>query len=182
MKLATAFVLVAGIALPCAAADFAIDKGSWLVGGTAGFEMWGGDLYEVEDEKATLIELVPRVGYFLMPGLAVGGTLEFMSLSQGETDLSVLGVGPMVEYYFGGPYSKMYPFLSARFNWSKTSNDDEFTDTTFGFSAGGIMMLCRNVGLRAAAFYAMDSTEPEDGDSTDGNRMGLRVGFESFIW
>ena len=73
MRLALAFLLVAALALPCAAADFAIDKGAVVLGGSVGFEMQGGDLYENADgDSRTVIEFDPGAGYFLMPGLLAG--------------------------------------------------------------------------------------------------------------
>jgi hypothetical protein len=194
MKLLTALVLIVALAFPCAAADFAIDKGSWILGGGVGFEIQGGDRYENADgDKVTMISFDPFAGYFLMPGLVAGAQVIFDSETQGDVKDTAYGIGPMVGYYMGGPYATMYPFASVRFNYVK--HKDEYPDpigtgtvenkwggTSLGFSVGATKMLCRNVGVRLALFYAIDSYKPDEGDSVDGNRMGLRVGLESFIW
>ena len=185
MRLALAFLLVAALALPCAAANFAIDKGG-VLGGSVGFEMQGGDLYEVEGDSRTVIEFDPGAGYFLMPGLLAGTRVIFVSSSQGDHSASAFGIGPVVAYYFGGPYSTMYPFVSARFTWVSHSTENatslDWSETNIAFSAGATKMISRNVGIRAAVFYSLDTYSPDEGDSIDGNRMGLRIGLESFIW
>jgi hypothetical protein len=187
MRLALAFLLVAALALPCAAADFAIDKGAWVLGGSVGFEMQGGDLYENPDgDSRTVIEFDPGAGYFLMPGLLAGTRVVFVNSSQGDHKSSSFGIGPVVAYYFGGPYSSMYPFVSARFTWVSHSTENaasvDWSETNISFAAGATKMISRNVGIRAAVFYSIDSYSPDEGDSIDGNRMGLRIGLESFIW
>jgi hypothetical protein len=195
MKLATAFVLVAAIALPCGAADYAVDKGSWMLGGTVGFESLGGDLYENEDgDSETFIEFSPFAGYFVMPGLAVGTKVIFSSASQGDDKDTAFGVGPMVEYYLGGPYSKIFPFASARLGYVSHSEETkaggetvefEYTEMSYGFALGAVTMVSRNVAVRGTVFYTIhskDQKKPEDLDSVDGNQMGLRLGIQSFIW
>ncbi len=209
MKSAMALLLVAALALPSAAADFAIDKGAWVLGGTVGFEIHGGDLYEVpsdtlqngDTEKLTIIGFDPMVGYFLMPGLAAGAQVIFRSESQGDFKDTAYGIGPTVAYYLGGPYATMYPFASARFNYVKHKEEypsyagetveNEWTGTSLGLSVGAIKMLCRNVGIRLSLFYAMDWENVEEPEGypadapdldQDGSRMGLRIGLESFIW
>lgn len=195
MKIAMAILVVAALALPCNGTEFAIDKGSWLLGGEIGFSSSGGDLYENADgDGETLIQFSPFVGYFVMPGLAVSSNVVFVSTSQGDDKNTAVGIGPMVEYYFGGPYSKWYPFASTRLVFISHSGetsvggetvDVKHTEMSYGAAIGAAMMVSRNVAVRCALGYAVhseDQEEPEDLDSVDGNRLGLSIGVQSFIW
>jgi hypothetical protein len=124
-----------------------------------------------------------------MPNLFLGAHVEFINDSQGDYTRTVFGMGPVVRYYFGGEYSKYFPFIAARLDYRKTSVDiddgeppPDVTSMSYGFAGGLTTMISKNVGIRAALFYMIDSEEPEDLDSVDGNRLGLRIGVESFIW
>jgi hypothetical protein len=193
MRVLIACALVLAMALPCSAAYYAIDKGSIQLGGSIGFESWGGDLYEIDGDGQTLLAFEPFAGYFLMQNLLLGAHVEFTSESQGDYTRSVFGIGPVVRYYFGGEYSKYFPFIAARLDYRTTSVDfgdvepppgvfEDVTNMSYGFAGGLTTMVSKNVGIRAALFYMIDSEEPEDEDSVDGNRLGIRIGVESFIW
>jgi hypothetical protein len=189
MRAVIACALVLAMAVPCSAAYYAVDKGVILAGGSVGFESSGGDLYENADgDKATTITFDPFAGYFFMPNLALGAHIHFSKETHGDYKASEVGFGPAAFYYFGGEYSKMFPFVSARFDWKKASSsyDDtdypDYTYTTIGFAGGVTAMVSKNVGIRASLFYEMDTEEQEDQDSVDGNKLGLRVGIQTFIW
>jgi len=96
-KLLLFTLLAAMLAVTAAAADGPIDKGSMIIGGTAGFQMLSGDLYEnsAGDGQTSLI-FMPAFGYFMSPGFLIGGELMFESDSQGDFSGSIFGIGPMV--------------------------------------------------------------------------------------
>jgi len=189
VRILVIYALVMSLVLPASAAYYAIDKGSIQLGGTIGFESRGGDLYEDADEESqTQISFEPFVGYFLIPNLSLGTHVTYTSFTHGEYKNSAFGIGPVATYYLGSEYSTFFPFVSARFDYRKTSteidgNDSpDVTTTVIGFAGGITTMVSKNVGIRAMLFYEMNSQEVEDSDSVDGNKIGLRIGIESFIW
>lgn len=189
MRILTICMLIMVLSLPVSAAYYAIDKGSIQLGGTIGFESWGGDLYEDADEESqSHLDFEPFVGYFLIPNLSLGTHVTFSSFTHGDYKNSIFGIGPVATYYLGGEYSKFFPFISARFDYRKSSTEidgnesPDVTTTVIGFAGGITTMVSKNVGIRAMLFYEMDSQEVEDSDSVDGNKIGLRIGIESFIW
>lgn len=193
MRALIAWALVFVTAVPCSAAYYATDKGVILAGGSVGFESSDGNLYEDQDgDKATTISFDPFVGYFLVPHFAVGAHLHFSKIVNNryshDFDSSEIGFGPALFYYFGREYSKMFPFVSARFDWMKESSSLDTYDppdrtyATFGFAGGITAMVSKNVGIRTALFYQFDSEKEEGEEKVGGKKIGLRVGIESFIW
>jgi hypothetical protein len=167
--------------------DYAVDQGSMMLGGDILFTMTSGDLFEnIDGDGTTTIAVNPLMLYFIMPGLAVGGSLQFTSQSQGDNKSSAMGVGPMVAYFFGGDGSKVFPYIGGGYIYSsnKTENGAEFKWTTGSIviTAGGVFMLTDAIGVGASAFYTLNSFKPEDVDAIDGNVMGVRLGVHGFIF
>lgn len=170
------------------AQSYAIDKGSYLLGGTVGFTSQGGDLYDAGDgDRATTITLNPTFGYFVTPGLAIGGNVQFQKTSQGDFSTSTVGIGPSLAYYFGQPTSKVYPFISASVGYSSLSADaGSFGSTSisgyqFGVTGGLSYMLARNVALTGGVFY-QNQTFTESGMSASGDTFGFQGGVTAFIF
>jgi len=97
------------------AQDYATDKGSFLIGGTASLSSSGSDF---EDGRTTALLLRPSAQYFVIPGLAIGGTVGWAYASFDESSLSTLSVGPRLSYFFGRSEQKIYPFVSASVGYS----------------------------------------------------------------
>jgi hypothetical protein len=186
----TACVLLLILAVPCPAAYYAVDKGSIQLGGSLGFETSSGDLYEANGDGESVLGFEPFFGYFIMPHVALGWRFQFTTWSQGDDDdWSVLAIGPVLAYYFGREYAKMYPFISAHVEWrqrSATAAGQELPDetsTSMGLAVGLTSMVSKNVGIRSALFYNVDNIQVDDTDYDEsGAKIGLRVGIESFIW
>ena len=79
------------------------------------------------------INLLPRVGYFVVNTLAIGADIlvDFVSRKSKDSDYkftqSTLAAGPFARYYF--PLEKVYPFIEASASFGiykqKWSNDSE---------------------------------------------------------
>lgn len=184
-------LLVLGMALILPAyifsQDYAVDKGSIMVAGSAGFASAGGDLNEVNDEGLTVISVNPVFLYFIMPNIGVGGDFEYLSTSQGDASSTFLGLGPTVAYFIGNENSTMLPFVSVALLYGSSSIEHsdkiESTDMNFEFSGGAVLMAAKNVGFRASVFYLMQSHKLKDADeSTKGSVFGLRVGVNGFVF
>ena len=167
---------------------YAVDKGAVTVGGEISFASAGGDLNEVNGEKATLMLLNPSLGYFFMPNVCIGGELLYASTSQGDSKVTGLGGGPFAAFYIGDEYSRMYPFIGASLMLvsGQTENGEvtlEESQMDIKFCVGATMMAAKNVGLTGKVYYLMESYKPEGADeSISGNQIGLSMGVSAFLW
>jgi hypothetical protein len=175
-------------------AEFAVDKGSTLVGVTAGFLNAQGDLYEAPGATSfTAILVSHQVAYLVVPRLAVGGDLLLFLTYQGPNKSTTLGAGPKLMYFFGGKDGKAYPFVTAGFYLVR--NDVEFIGFWDGFyqgtrvklGGGTNVMLSRHLSLLFEASYNFDSLtlEGERGeeDKTEsGNMVIVTMGLAGFLF
>lgn len=188
-----AFALALLAPLSTRAQDYAIDQGSYRVGGSASFVSRGGDLYEgFDDERQNTLLLNPSTQLFVAPGLAIGADALINRTSQGDVTVTTLSAGPSLAYFFGGPESTAYPFVSASplFSLIRSEIDNEFDDfgfeaTGFGaqFSGGVAFLLARNVAFTAEGFYLTESLKSEEADeSASGNTFGVQLGVTAFVF
>lgn len=166
-----------------------IDKGSVRLGGTISFTSQGGDLYEDGDgDRASTVLLNPSLGFFVSPGLSLGGEVLVQRQSQGDFSVTSLGIGPELAYFFGGPGSSAYPFVAVAALYTNTTIDEPGDDFSFGgfgvqLSGGATFMVARNVGLTAGAFYFTESLSADGQDgSVSGNTFGIEGGVTAFIF
>ncbi len=158
---------------------YAIDKGSILAGGSAGFVSVGGDARA--DERASIFTFNPTFMYFAIPNVAVGGQVMFRRQStEGDSD-TFYGAGPIAAYFFGGEESVVFPFVSMSFIYGKET--DQYTETALRFTGGTTYMVVKNVGLTGEIFYLIENISPENSDeSVSGNTFGVGLGLSAFIF
>jgi len=189
----TLAVMLVVICSSAFAQSFPTDKGSKMILGGFAFSNAGGDLYEVDGDRMTSIQVNPSVSYFVIPGLALGGKFLLQYASQGKASMTTWGIGPQVMYFVGGNQPKStvkgttYPYLGAAFFYTRsTFKDEDGKDTISGtmISLGGGMlhMLSKTVGLFGEAGYQIDNMKPEDGDSASGNKFNIVAGFTFFLY
>jgi hypothetical protein len=192
--------------------SFPTDKGSIYIDGSAAasFTSSSGDLYENSDNKgSTQISIMPSLGYFINPGLAIGGMVEYNKWSQGDNSSSAFGVGPQLTYFIGGNVDpgeakgKMLPFITAAYlyesNTSKSVVSDydlfktskvsastvesKWTNTSIVVGGGLLHMLSSQVGAQLGVYYMMDSYKHEDADkAVKGNQLMVHVGIMGFVF
>lgn len=189
----TLLILFALLLVPSAfAQEYAIDKGSYLLGGTARFSSQGTTIEvdgfgEQDSDRLTEIAYNVSFGYFVASGLALGIDSQYERLSQGDVSQTITSVGPSLSYFFGQPTSTLYPFLSATAGFSSISVDvDEGGSSStsgfrFGFSGGLSYMIARNVALTGALFYQNESFD-DDGASVTNDAFGFQGGVTAFIF
>lgn len=180
------FVLVASF-IPAAlsAQSYATDQGSVIIGGSASFMSEGGDLNGGGDRTNTL-SLNPYVLYFVSPGFGIGGDLTATRVSQGDTHVSVVGIGPTVAYFFGDADATTRPFVEGNVSYaSSTFDNGAGSETASGFGLGGgvgaAFMLSPTVALTAEATYNWERLS-SSGVHLDGNRFGLALGIAAFLF
>jgi outer membrane protein W len=158
-----------------AAQEHATDRGSFIVGGSAGLTS-----QKNGDHRYTHMHLRPSVQYFVQPGLALGGTLNlWQSRIEGRT-MTAYGAGPQASYYFGGAEQALRPYVSGQTTYSAVRGEDPGVLTT-GANLGVVYLFTRNIGLDASLFYSrMSSTGSVSSASMDS--MGLAVGFSAFAF
>ena len=167
-----------------AQAEYAIDKGSFTVGGEASLSSYGGERYG--DGRARSIRLAPDVMYFLVPHLAVGGSFSLSSSSRGEYSSTTLGVGPAVGVWFGKPDSRLFPFVLANIFLRENQSDSySATMTSYQASAGVDLMLAKNIAFTTKLSYAFESHSSEYADNVmdeNTNQFVFGVGFRAFAY
>ncbi len=146
-------VLSAG---PAAAQQYATDRGVVLVAGTA-------NVSHFHDRRSggssTTVSLNPRVGYFVIPGLALSANLQVASTSSDGASTHAWGVGPGATWYFRHRRVVLNPYLAVRtLYYRETTHLDGLPDlTTEQFSwagaAGLSLFVARNAALLGELYY-----------------------------
>lgn len=174
------FVLLVLVSQSAIAQTYPMDRGSFLVSGTAGFTSHSTS-YDDDAGRTTSFAIRPNVQYFAAPGLALGGVLGFSYHKFDDNSHTTYSVGPAVNYYLGGPEKKVYPYVGVQssFNFSK-----ERTDMSGKLLAGGVLMIAKNVGLTGEAFYNIFRVdfEEEDRDPMNDNAFGVTFGIAAFVF
>jgi hypothetical protein len=192
MKQNTVFATLAVLsclgAADVSAQSYFTDRGAVLIGGEASLTSSGsvsdGDVGE-ESERTTGLVLAPSVQFFVIPGLALGGESFISYSSGGAGSVTVFSLGPAISYFFGGPDSSYYPFVSAFAGISNVQIGDTNSLRTIDYnaSAGLAFPVARNVALTGALFYKGSRQRADDPDIRYSyNTFGLRFGFLASIF
>jgi hypothetical protein len=139
------------------------------------------------------INLLPRVGYFVIDNLAVGADIlvGFSSEKSKSSDYkyseSTLAIGPFGRYYF--PMEKINPFIEANVGfgtWKQkysngTTNESKEGLLLFGVGAGAGKSLGENVMIEALVGYSSQTWKDEEETKYTYGTIGLKVGFTMFL-
>jgi hypothetical protein len=156
-----------------------VDKGSLMFSGSASFTSRG---EENDDDRVFTINLNSGAGAFLLPGLMLGGNLQFWSASWRGNTLSTWGIGPKIAYFFGTDKqwfepSAVYPMVGGAFTLTGASNGEGISGSVLNLEGGIVAMATRSVGLTLTAFYQFETME-----SVSANTLGVMAGFTFFVW
>lgn len=152
-----------------------IKKGNWLVGASV-----GSTGYSFEKESFSL-DVMPRAGYFISDGIAVGlevgGGLE--TVKDGD-NIWNYKFAPFVRYYFPEGASATGRFFGQGdigvTGYSATDSDVSFA---FGIAGGYSHFVSRNVALEATVGY--NYSKSDKGTVAKQSGLGLAVGFQIFL-
>ncbi|MFQ5572401.1 MAG: hypothetical protein ACE5G0_22230 [Rhodothermales bacterium] len=171
------------------AQTFAIDQGSFMLGGALSFTSRGGELYEDNNEdRLNALSLNPTLQFFLRRGIAVGGTILVSRTWQGDFSQSTFGIGPRISAFFGTPTLNAYPFLSLSPIYVSNTTDfgtGDISGSGFGvhLTGGAALMVARNVSVTIGLFYLYESNSFDElDDSFTGNTFGIEMGIAAFIF
>jgi hypothetical protein len=172
------------------AAENPVGKGSLMADGTVFFATGSGELYENNRNKTpTLFMATPEFGYFVAPGVMVGGMVEFGTLSWGNDGLTVFGLGPIAGYFFNGTKDEIqgsiYPYIKGGFVYLNASIEDEEDDfSLFNLVAmvGFDYMLSDEVALDARIMLMNSSLDDNSRDTKSGILIWIGAGFSFFLY
>ena len=169
--------------------QYAVDKKATIISGSASFMKQGGDLYEVDGDKATTFTFAPNINHFITRNIFVGGSLEFTSESQGDYKSNGIGIGPQIGLALGGPQSKVFPYfdLGIRYYRMKSDYSSDFdikfsgSDVALGF--GIIVPVKSHIGLTFEGGYHMQDLKAKDYDeSYSGKIFSIGAGIVGLIF
>ncbi len=157
------------------------------------------DGYEESDpDKLFSINLLPKVGYFVIDNLALGLDVN-VALSKEESgedtytfSRTMFSVGPFVRYYF--PTGKVLPYFEITGSFGAINNKFDYSDNTYledNTSKSSVMSIGGGVGLAAplgervtfdvlAGYNSLTVKDKEDNDDnvrTVIGTLGLKIGF-----
>jgi hypothetical protein len=137
------------------------------------------------------MDVNPRLGLFVIRGLAINANLQLGYVSGGSYSSWRWGIGPGVTYYFGGPTSRVYPFLTGRTlfvrthsTWSEGDIRAATTDVAWLAGGGVVLMLVKHVGLSAELFYqrSKHTLDSDTSEPVEAQWYGLRIGVAAFLF
>jgi hypothetical protein len=149
-----------------------VQKGSAMVGGSAGFK---------NGKDATLVSLMPKIGYFVIDRLAIGATLNVESIKSGDYKDSSFGLGPFARYYLTDAMPlKVFGEAGFSFSTEKSSGgglSGKAKSNNLGLGIGASYFLSESVAIDA--IFGYDSYQYEKADRT--NNFGLTIGVQAFF-
>jgi len=154
-----------------------IGRGSWRVAGSAqavGHRDIG------NDRRSSVIELAPRVGYFVFKGLSIDANLRFSRFESGGDASYEWGVGPGATYFVGKSAWRVFPYVSFRTLFRFGESIDT---STWLVGGGAVFMLVPHVGITGELSYQYSWAEIDDtGQGNDSELYGLRIGVAAFVF
>ncbi len=137
-----------------------IEKGDWMFGGSAFFSS---QKYDGANDRVTVFEIAPNVGYFITKNIALGADLSFFRVGKGDIWLEA---SPFARYYY------KHVFVQAKY---LTKNVGSYSNTGFDVSLGHAFFLKPNVAFEPELYFRKLRGAAAHSD------YGLRLGVQ-FYW
>lgn len=151
-----------------------INKGQWLVGGTAGFQS-----HKQGETKATEFDFSPNAGYFFIDKLAGGLRVDLTSIKYKDADDASTSFlfSPFVRYYFLETAKPLNIFADASYGFgSQKEGGESASQNGFAISAGPALFLSPNTALEFALQYRSMGGDAYSDDNL--NSFGVKIGFQ----
>ncbi len=152
-----------------------IQKGNWIVGGSIG--ALG---YSFESENFN-INLMPKAGYFISDGIAIGLGVDLgFSTVKGGDNIWGYGIKPFIRYYFPEGASSTGRFFGQG-DLGITGATEGAADTSFAFgiNMGYAHFITSTVALEVTAGYNYSKSEAANAVAQNG--LGAAVGFQIYL-
>ena len=151
-----------------------IKQGNWMVGGAIG------SLGYSFEGKSFNVNLVPRAGYFVSDGLAVGlGADLGLTTYSGGDNLWSYGVAPFVRYYFPKGASATGRFFGQGEVGIAGTSQGSGADLKFGINAGYAHFITESVALEAMLGYNYSKGTLANATAQSG--LGVSLGFQIYL-
>jgi hypothetical protein len=153
-----------------------IDKGNWMMGGTAGFGSYKTTGGGSSSESSTSLGIAPNIGYFFIDKLAIGTAGQFtyhFPKKDGDRTISSNNIAPFIRYYFLQKEKEINIFSEVRYEIMRMSHSDDKADT-FLIKAGTVFFVNSSVGIEVALNYRTQKTN----QNFDNRGIYLNVGFQ----
>jgi len=154
-----------------------------------------GDSNDDSKDKMFSVNIVPRIGYFIIDNLAVGLDVFLATESQKAMDdaykssSTFFAVGPFVRYYI--PTKKILPFAEVNYSIGSRSYKSEFDGNEPYSSKYAIQLYGAGLGLAVpigekvtfdalAGYHAYVNKDKDDNDNNErlvAGTIGLKLGF-----
>src|SRR5690554_2153450 len=152
-----------------------IQKGNWMVGGAIG--ALG---YSFESENFN-INLMPKAGYFISDGIAIGMGVDLgFSTVKGGDNIWGYGIKPFVRYYFPEGSSNTGRFFGqGDIGITGATEGSADTSFAFGLNMGYAHFITSNVALEVTAGY--NYSKSDSANAVAQNGLGVAVGFQIYL-
>lgn len=150
-------------------------QGSWLIGGTAGFNS-----SSQNDVSISVINISPMAGYFFTDNLAAGAQISFTSFGGDFAEGSNFGIGPFVRYYFNNAGSARF-FGQGAIAYSifdPGGNADSSSNFAWEIGPGVDFFLNEHVALELFLGFGQDKEEDAEESTTN---IGFNIGVAAFL-
>ncbi|MEZ7500471.1 hypothetical protein QO200_17220 [Flavobacterium sp. Arc3] len=158
------------------ASNAQIDKGNWMMGGTAGFGSYKTIAGGSSSESSTSLGIAPNIGYFFIDKLAIGTAGQFtyhFPKKDGTRTISSNNIAPFIRYYFLQKEKEINIFSEVRYEIMRMNHSDYKADT-FLIKAGTVFFVNSSVGIEVALNYSTQKTT----QNFDNRGIFLNVGFQ----
>ncbi|MFZ4260878.1 hypothetical protein ACFRAE_02475 [Sphingobacterium sp. HJSM2_6] len=151
-----------------------IKKGNWMVGGSI-----GNIGYSFEAESFN-IQLMPRAGYFVSDGIAIGAQANLgLKAVSGLDNEWGYGISPFVRYYFPGGASATGRFFGQGDIGIGGSSAGDNVSLNVGANVGYAHFITQTVALEATLGYNYSKANINAGDKATG--LGVGLGFQIYL-
>lgn len=164
----TLLTILVAFAAYCSASaqNYIFDKGVIALAGSVGYTSESANSITI-----STVEFGPQVGYFVIPNLQVGLSMNITSVSVGGASASSTGILPGVAYYFTNGKPVLTPFVGGGIQFSSGTNTSSRTDIVV---IGGLAyVVSKNITIEPSLRFQTG------GGST---LIRLKVGVGAYIW
>lgn len=174
--------------VPGQAQAYATDRGAVQISGSARVSKFR----DIGNDASTfVVELNPRVGYFVLPGLLLAANLTYAHYSSDGGTSAIYGVGPSLTYYLRHRQTRLNPYLTFRTLYThedfKPDNGPDGTENDWDWlgAGGAALYVARNVAITGEAFYTRGRTTINLGNGEQSNRSeeyGTQFGVAVYLF
>jgi hypothetical protein len=177
------FLLIFLTASSAYSKGFAVDKGAYWYTGLASFSSQSGNLSEDANSNSMISIIISQgLEYFIIPNFYIGGNLAFSSQSQGNNEITSVGVGPSIGFAIGSASSINFPYFRLSYLYqSATLNKTEATGSDLNVGIGITIQSGDHLGfMLEGSYHTVTMKAPND--IRDGNILSIGIGITGLFY